>query len=253
MLPARRPTPPPPAPAFSDSAVQRLLNQQQQLHEGPRPSDRMLRRARFAALLAKRRSGFGAFISSFLSFWPMSNVDRCGAICASDGETGSPPLRDDDDDVAYKERHVILPLSFFLSFWLWAMNTKVTETKEGGDLGALRRHTYLLRRTRVNLGCGTLATRMRLHLNLSAGNSPTSPDRKGGIAGFLPFPADDTVRRLQPPTPSFAPLGTRDRTDWPLHCTMDEGKRIGTAEQDRPSRSRLRPRSFYIHRSLFCP
>ena len=35
------------------------------------------------------------------------------------------PLRVGGDDVAYKERHVILSLPF----WLWAMNTKVTEGK----------------------------------------------------------------------------------------------------------------------------
>ena len=97
------------APAFTDSAVQRLLNQQQQLRE--RETDRMLRRARLAALLlAKRRRGTWVLapLSLFL-YLPMS-IDAVQFVPQMEEGAGSPsPSLVRVDDVAYKERHVILP------------------------------------------------------------------------------------------------------------------------------------------------
>ena len=55
------------------------------------------------------------------------------------------PLRVGSDDVAYKERHVILPPSPLLALG-HEYQSNGREVRGGGDLGALWWHTYLLRR-----------------------------------------------------------------------------------------------------------
>ena len=173
----------------------------------------MLRRARLAALLlAKRRRGTWVLapLSLFL-YLPMS-IDAVQFVPQMEEGAGSPspsPVRPDDgdDDVAYKERHVILPPPI----WLWAMNTKVTER---GRLRRFMAACWIL----YSLGYGILATRnamwLYLSLSLSGKGPPTSAgwDRKEESAAFFyrSLPADDTAPRwsTHPPTPSFfRPIG----------------------------------------------